>query len=99
MAQVELAELSKYFKIDPNSDNGYNRTITDDQEHSFNLKSASFGLQYTKPGTGLTAYGSIGYSERAPTSNEMYTSGAWLKQSFLANPHLQPEKIFPCSSA
>ncbi|QKQ55926.1 TonB-dependent receptor domain-containing protein [Achromobacter xylosoxidans] len=92
MAQVELAELSKYFKIDPNSDNGYNRTITDDQEHSFNLKSASFGLQYTKPGTGLTAYGSIGYSERAPTSNEMYTSGAWLKQSFLANPHLQPEK-------
>lgn len=90
MAQTASAELLKNFKIDPNS--GYNRFIFDDQEHRFNLKSANFGLQYTTAGTGLTSYASLGYSERAPTSNEIYTSGAWNRQLFVANPDLKPEK-------
>lgn len=90
IAQTASAELLKNFKIDPNS--GYNRFIFDDQEHRFNLKSANFGLQYTTAGTGLTSYASLGYSERAPTSNEIYTSGAWNRQLFVANPDLKPEK-------
>lgn len=90
MAKTASAELLKNFKIDPNS--GYNRFIFDDQEHRFNLKSANFGLQYTTAGTGLTSYASLGYSERAPTSNEIYTSGAWNRQLFVANPDLKPEK-------
>lgn len=90
IAKTASAELLKNFKIDPNS--GYNRFIFDDQEHRFNLKSANFGLQYTTAGTGLTSYASLGYSERAPTSNEIYTSGAWNRQLFVANPDLKPEK-------
>ncbi|HEN8221987.1 TPA: TonB-dependent receptor [Pseudomonas aeruginosa] len=67
-------------------------TDTHDENKKFNLKQAHFALQYTKPGTGLTTYASIGYSERAPTSNEMYINGAWMRQGFTPNPNLEPEK-------
>lgn len=63
-----------------------------DEKKHYNLKQAHFALQYTKPGTGLTTYASVGYSERAPTSSEMYLYGMWLRQGFTANPHLEPEK-------
>jgi heme acquisition protein HasR len=63
-----------------------------DEKKRFNLKQAHFSLQYTKPGTGFTTYASVGYSERAPTSSEMYLYGMWLRQGFTANPHLEPEK-------
>jgi len=66
--------------------------IEGDEKKHFNLKQAHFSLQYTKPGTGLTTYASVGYSERAPTSSEMYLYGMWLRQGFTANPHLEPEK-------
>ena len=66
--------------------------IEGDEKKSYNLKQAHFALSYTKPGTGLTTYGSIGYSERAPTSNEMYLYGSWLRTGFIANPYLEPEK-------
>lgn len=90
MAKAKAYEVKKEFYIGP--DFGDVRFITDDQEHSFNLKSASFGLQYTRAGTGLTTYASVNYSERAPTSSEMYIAGAWNRVRFDANPHLQPEK-------
>lgn len=92
MANAESTRIFNEMKLDPDSDNGNNRFNLDDKKHGFNLRQANFNLQYTQPGTGLTAYGSIGYSERAPTSNEMYTSGPWLKQLFVANPHLKKEK-------
>ncbi|WP_193755192.1 TonB-dependent receptor domain-containing protein [Kerstersia gyiorum] len=66
--------------------------VEGDEKKNYNLKQANFALQYTKPGTGLTTYASIGYSERAPTSSEMYLYGMWLRQGFTANPHLEPEK-------
>lgn len=90
MALAAAALYVDEFKIDPNY--GDIRYVSDDQEHHYNLKSANFSLQYTLPGSGLTTYGSVGYSERAPTSNEMYISGAWMKQGFTANPDLEPEK-------
>ncbi|HEI8721474.1 TPA: TonB-dependent receptor [Serratia marcescens] len=71
---------------------GTRYTDTHDEKKHYNLKQAHFALQYTKPGTGLTTYASIGYSERAPTSNEMYINGAWMRQGFTPNPNLEPEK-------
>lgn len=67
-------------------------TDTHDQKKHYNLKQAHFSLQYNKPNTGLTTYASIGYSERAPTSNEMYINGAWMRQGFTPNLDLEPEK-------
>jgi len=90
LAQADVARIAQEFQIEVGG--GANRWISDDQKHRYNLKSANFALQYTAPGSGLTTYGSIGYSERAPTSNEMYTSGAWMRQTFFANPDLEPEK-------
>ncbi|MFJ5483615.1 TonB-dependent receptor domain-containing protein [Pectobacterium actinidiae] len=92
MAQADATEILNGFKIDPAAATGYNRFNSEDKKHQFNLKQANLSLQYTKPGTGLTTYGSIGYSERAPTSSEMYTSGPWLRQLFVANPDLKKEK-------
>jgi heme acquisition protein HasR len=89
-AQEMAAEHGHDFNIDPND--GNDRLIVDDQKHRYNLKSANFALQYTPPGSGLGVYGNVNYSERAPTSNEMYIYGAWMRQSFSANPDLEPEK-------
>lgn len=91
MAQAEILKYSNGMKIDPEGLGGV-RYNDEDKHHRFNLKQAHLSLQYTAIGTGLTTYGSIGYSERAPTSNEMYTSGPWLRQQFVANPHLDKEK-------
>ncbi|MGO2137164.1 MAG: TonB-dependent receptor domain-containing protein, partial [Marinobacter sp.] len=63
-----------------------------DEKQRYDLKQAHFALQYTRPGTGLTTYASVGYSERAPTSSEMYMYGMWLRAGFTANPYLEPEK-------
>lgn len=90
MAKAASAQYAKAFHIDPAS--GNTRFITDDQTHRFNLKSGNVGMQYTFADTGFSTYTSLSYSERAPTSNEMYTSGAWMKQLFVANPDLKPEK-------
>jgi len=90
MATADVNRQAQEFKIDPSY--GDIRYISDDQEHHYNLKSANFALQYTLQGSGLTTYGSVGYSERAPTSNEIYISGAWMRQGFTANPDLEPEK-------
>ena len=90
LAQADVARLAQEFKIDPNG--GDLRDITDDQKHHYNLKSANFALQYTAPGSGLTTYARVGYSARAPTSNEMYIDGVWYRQGFYANPDLKPEK-------
>jgi len=93
LAQAEASELRLPFFIDAEKGNlSYMRFIHDNQRHHFDLKSASFALQYNRPGTGFTSYASIGYSERAPSSNEMYVSGAWMRQMFVANPFLEPEK-------
>lgn len=62
------------------------------EKHIYNLKSAHFALQYSVPNTGLSTFASVSYNERAPTSNEMYMSGAWLKTQFTANPYLKPEE-------
>jgi heme acquisition protein HasR len=67
------------------------RWVSDDQQHRYDLKSAHFALQYTRS-NGLSAHGSVSYSERAPTSNEMYIYGVWYRQMFGANPDLEPEK-------
>jgi len=72
--------------------NGTVYTDMHDQKKHYNLKQAHFSLQYKKPETGLTTYASIGYSERAPTSNEMYIFGTWMRQGFTTNPYLEPEK-------
>jgi heme acquisition protein HasR len=90
LASADIAAQSNALKID--TADGVTRFIYEDQKHVYNLKSANFNLQYTAPKTGLTTYGALGYSERAPTSNEMYTSGAWARQLFIANPDLEPEK-------
>ncbi|WP_131189765.1 TonB-dependent receptor domain-containing protein [Stutzerimonas kirkiae] len=90
MALAAASEYIKDFHID--DDSGDTRYISDNQKHNYNLKSANFGLQYTRPGSGLTTYASIGYGERAPTSNEMYINGVWMRQGFTANPDLEPEK-------
>jgi len=93
LAQAEARTFRPPFYIDAEKGNlSYMRYVFDDQQHRYDLKSASFALQYTRPGTGFTSYASIGYSERAPSSNEMYVSGAWMRQLFVANPFLEPEK-------
>lgn len=89
----QSAELEAQQAAEFGGQGGGNRwTDMHDERKRFNLKQAHFSLQYTPPGTGLTTYASAGYSERAPTSNEMYLSGAWMKQGFNPNPDLQPEK-------
>ncbi|MGK3111945.1 TonB-dependent receptor domain-containing protein [Candidatus Pantoea formicae] len=91
-ALEELTAATDAVKIDPSNGNGYTRWVTDNQKHHYNLKSGNLAVQYTLPGTGLTPYASLGYGERAPTSGEMYISGAWMRQAFIANPDLKPEK-------
>ncbi|SHI25598.1 TonB-dependent receptor domain-containing protein [Pollutimonas bauzanensis] len=79
------------FRIDPES--GFsNRLVEGEQKHHWDLRSAHFALAYSPPNTGITTYAQVGYSERAPTSNEMYMGGPWLKTGFTANPSLEPEK-------
>lgn len=90
MALAEANANQYQFQIEPGA--GDTRYISSNQTHRFNLKSGNLGVQYTLPDTGLSSYASLGYSERAPTSNEMYTSGAWMRQLFVANPDLKPEK-------
>lgn len=89
LALIEANKNPYEFQIDPGK--GDTRYVSDDQVHRYHLKSGNIGLQYTLPNTGLSSYGSLSYSERAPTSNEMYTSGAWMRQLFVANPDLKPE--------
>lgn len=90
-ALVASESAQKEFFFDPSS--GDERLYDDGKKkHEYDLKSAHFALQYMRPGSGLTTYGKIGYSERAPTSNEMYMGGPWLKTGFTANPYLNPEK-------
>ncbi|WP_437610135.1 TonB-dependent receptor domain-containing protein [Erwinia sp. V71] len=91
MARETAAQYTDSFKIDT-SQGTDSRYVSDNQQHHFNLKSGNIGTQYTLPDTGLSTYASLGYSERAPTSNEMYTSGAWMRQLFVTNPDLKPEK-------
>jgi heme acquisition protein HasR len=67
------------------------RIVEEKHEHEWTLTSANFALQYTPPGTGLSVYVQAGYSERAPTSNEMYMYGQMYKGYFNANPDLEPE--------
>ncbi len=90
MAAEQVAINSRPFQIDPGK--GDTRFSEDDKHHRFNLKSGTFALQYNPEGTGLTAYASLGYAERAPTSSEMYTSGAWMRQLFAGNGDLEPEQ-------
>lgn len=91
MAIKKAAEQAAEFYIEPGALTN-DRLVEDEQNHEWNLKSAHFALQYTRPGTGLTTYASASYSERAPTSNEMYMGGPWLKTGFASNPDLKPEK-------
>lgn len=92
MAQTAARAESEKYLIDPDSGVGADILKEGKQKHTFNLKSAHFGLQYSLANTGLTTYASINYSERAPTSNEMYMNGIWLKTGFKPNPYLEPEK-------
>ena len=79
-------------KLHFNGTQSLGRIVQDKQEHEWTLKSGNFALQYTPPGTGLSIYAQGGYSERAPTSNEMYMYGQMYKGYFNANPDLEPEK-------
>ncbi len=96
MARADLIADNSDYLIDKDTSvpgtTGTSRFITDDQTKHFDLKSGNLAVQYTLPGTGITPYASLGYGERAPTSSEMYISGAWMRQEFLANPDLKPEK-------
>lgn len=92
MATAKAAELDKEFSVDPSLGAAAKRYLYDDRKHRYDLKSANLALQYTRPGTGLTTYGSVGYGERAPTSNEMYIYGVWHRQGLGSNPDLEPEK-------
>ncbi|WP_168734329.1 TonB-dependent receptor plug domain-containing protein [Pseudothauera nasutitermitis] len=90
LAAAATAESQARLRTDPSY--GGTRTVREQQDHKFDLKSASLGLSYTPRGTGLTFYGQVGYSERAPTSNEMYMHGQIYRATFYANPHLRPEE-------
>jgi heme acquisition protein HasR len=92
MAEASAAAALADFRIDQDVGISSTRIIDDSAEHQWTLKSANLGLQYTRPGTGLTSYASASYSERAPTSNEMYMYGAIHRQSFTGNPDLKPEE-------
>lgn len=91
LAAAAAAESAARFRIDPSADDGM-RTVRGQHEHKFDLKSAGLGLSYTPSNTGLTFYGQVGYSERAPTSNEMYMHGQIYRAQFYANPYLKPEE-------
>lgn len=90
LAAAATAESQARLRTDPNY--GFDRVVGGQQNHKWDLKSASFGLSYTLRDTGLTFYGQAGYSERAPTSNEMYMYGQIYRTSFSANPDLKPEE-------
>lgn len=90
LAFQDLSTQTNDLKIDP--EEGTTRWVTDNQKQHYNLKSGNLAVQYTLADTGLTPYASLGYSERAPTSSEMYVSGVWMRQAFLVNPDLKPEK-------
>ncbi len=93
MARAKIIADSSQYKMDESETSTSTiRYITDDQQKHYDLKSGNLAIQYTLPDTGLTPYASLGYGERAPTSSEMYISGAWMRQAFLANPDLKPEK-------
>jgi heme acquisition protein HasR len=92
MAREAGTEANAEYLIDPSGGVTTVRRIEGKQKHQWDLKSANFALQYTPPSSGLTTYGSVGYSERAPTSNEMYMWGDLYKGYFNANPDLKPEK-------
>jgi len=57
LAQAEASALRLPFFIDAEKGNlNTFRYVSDDQRHHFDLKSASFALQYTPPGSQLTPY-------------------------------------------
>ena len=90
LAAAATAESGAKIKTDPQY--GNLRTVRGRRDHQWNLKSANVGVSYSPPGTGLTFYTQAGYSERAPTSNEMYMHGELNRADFYANPYLEPEK-------
>lgn len=90
LAVAASAAEYQALQIEPGA--GTTRWITDNQKREFTLRSGNLAVQYTLADTGLTPYASLGYGERAPTSSEMYVSGVWMRQAFLANPDLKPEK-------
>lgn len=90
LAAAAAAESAARLLTDPSY--GGMRTVRGQQDHKFDLKSAGMGLSYTPSNIGLTFYGQVGYSERAPTSNEMYMHGQIYRATFYANPYLRPEK-------
>ena len=90
LAAAATAESGAKIKTDPQY--GNLRTVRGRRDHQWNLKSANVGVSYSPPGTGLTFYTQAGYSERAPTSNEMYMHGELNRADFYANPYLEPEE-------
>ena len=90
LAAAATAESGAKIKTDPQY--GNLRTVRGRRNHQWDLKSANVGVSYSPPGTGLTFYTQAGYSERAPTSNEMYMHGQIYRASFYANPYLKPEE-------
>ncbi|WP_395396592.1 TonB-dependent receptor [Novosphingobium sp. BL-8A] len=89
-ALADLDGYSDQFSIVPGA--GSYRYTSEDEHHDFNLKSAHLSVQYTLEGSGLSAHAQVNYSERAPTSNEMYMAGVYNFLIFTANPDLKPEK-------
>lgn len=92
MATEKAAESSREILKDPSKNMVSELLQEGKQEHTYSLKSGHFSLQYSPPDTGLSTYASVSYNERAPSSNEMYMSGAWLRTHFNANPYLKPEE-------
>jgi len=91
MASEAATQSSHSVLIDPDA-GGTRVAEPGDQKYRWDLKSAHFDTHYTLADTGLTPYVRVGYSERAPTSGEMYINGAWLKTYFSPNPDLEPEE-------
>ncbi len=92
MATEQAAESARELLKDPVKSLQEENLREGKHKHTYNLKSAHFALQYSVPDTGLSTFASVSYNERAPSSNEMYMSGPWLRTQFTANPHLKPEK-------
>lgn len=90
LAAAAMAESGAKIKTDPQY--GNLRTVRGRRNHQWDLKSANLGVSYSPPGTGFTFYTLAGYSERAPTSNEMYMHGELNRADFYANPYLEPEE-------
>ncbi|MFT4252985.1 MAG: TonB-dependent receptor [Caulobacter sp.] len=90
MAIADLDGYTDQWYIEPGQ--GVARYVTGDRKHDFDLKSGHFSLEYRPEGTGLTGRAQVSYNERAPTSNEMYSSGVWNLVMFVTNPDLKPEK-------